>query len=99
MGRYNFKNYERRNSKYSNDDFDIDQLSRELARPIERSAGYGYQRTPKQPDKVGVILKFMNGQSYKTPEFTAEDITNALDSGKRWLNQKNGGAINLGYVV
>lgn len=99
MGRYNFKNYERRNNKYENNDLDIDRLSRELMRPKERSTNYGYQRTPKQPDKVGVILQFMNGQSYKTTEFTVGDITSVLDSGKRWLNQNNGGAINLGYVV
>lgn len=39
------------------------------------------------------------GIFFKTSEFTVDDIAEALDRGKRWLKQKNGGAINLGYVV
>lgn len=35
----------------------------------------------------------------KTAEFTVEDIAEALDRGKYWLKQKNGGAINLRFVV
>ena len=96
MVRYNLKN-DRRNNKYEHDDLDITRLSRELIRP--KSANYGYQKESNHPDKVGVSLQLMSGQFLKTAEFTVEDVTEALDQGKRWLKQKNGGAINLGYVV
>lgn len=95
MSRY-FKN-DRRNNKYEHDDLDIPRLSKELIRP--KSANYGYRRESNHPDKVGVSLQFMSGQFLKTAEFTVDDIAEALDQGKRWLKQKNGGAINLGYVV
>ena len=96
MGRYNLKN-DRRNKKYEHDELDVTRLSKELIRP--KSANYGYRRESNHPDKVGVSLQFMSGQYLKTAEFTVDDIAEALDQGKRWLKQKNGGAINLGYVV
>ena len=96
MGRYNLKN-DRRNKKYEYDELDVTRLSRELIRP--KSANYGYQKESNHPDKVGVSLQLMSGQFLKTAEFTVDDIAEALDQGKRWLKQKNGGAINLGYVV
>ena len=96
MGRYNLKN-DRRNNKYEHDDLDITRLSKELIRP--KSANYGYQKESNHPDKVGVSLQLMSGEYLKTAEFTVDDIAEALDQGKRWLKQKNGGAINLGYVV
>ena len=96
MGRYNLKN-DRRNKKYEHDNLDITRLSKELICP--KSANYGYRRESNHPDKVGVNLQLMSGQFLKTSEFTVDDIAEALDQGKRWLKQKNGGAINLGYVV
>ena len=41
----------------------------------------------------------MSGQFLKTAEFTVDDIAEALDRGKCWLKQKNGGAINLRFVA
>ncbi|MCT3385476.1 hypothetical protein [Lactobacillus johnsonii] len=96
MGRYNLKN-DRRNKKYEHDELDVTRLSRELIRP--KSANYGDRRESNHSDKVGVSLQLMSGQFLKTAEFTVDDIAEALDRGKRWLKQKNGGAINLGYVV
>ena len=96
MGRYNLKN-DRRNKKYEHDELDVTRLSRELIRP--KSANYGDRRESNHPDKVGVNLQLMSGHFFKTSEFTVDDIAEALDRGKRWLKQKNGGAINLGYVV
>ncbi len=96
MGRYNLKN-DRRSNKYEHDDLDITRLSRELIRP--KSANYGYRRESNHPDKVGVSLQLMSGQFLKTAEFTVDDIAEALDQGKRWLKQKNGGAINLRFVA
>ena len=57
------------------------------------------QHKQSQAPRVGVNLQLMSGQFLKTAEFTVDDIAEALDQGKRWLKQKNGGAINLGYVV
>lgn len=96
MGRYNLKN-DRRNKKYEHDELDVTRLSRELIRP--KSANYGYQKESNHPDKVGVSLQLMSGQFLKTAEFTVEDIAEALDRGKYWLKQKNGGAINLRFVA
>ena len=96
MVRYNLKN-DRRSNKYEHDDLDITRLSRELIRP--KSANYGYRRESNHPDKVGVSLQLMSGHFLKTAEFTVEDIAEASDRGKRWLKQKNGGAINLRFVA
>lgn len=87
MGRFNFDNYKAKRGNASND-LDIKRLSREL---IDNPKSNSY--------KVGVALYFMSGQIYKTPEFTVDDIYDALQQNKRWLDQENGGAINLGYVV
>ena len=99
MGKFNFKNYDRKNRNYGNNDLNIDRLSRELIDTPRRSTNYGYRRESNHPDKVGVSLQFMSGHFFKTSEFTVDDIAEALDRGKCWLKQKNGGAINLGYVV
>lgn len=90
MGRYNLKN-DRRNKKYEHDELDITRLSKELIRPKSAKSNH--------PDKVGVSLQFMSGQFLKTAEFTVDDIAEALDRGKCWLKQKNGGAINLRFVA
>lgn len=88
---------DRRNKKYEHDELDVTRLSRELIRP--KSANYSYRRESNHPDKVGVSLQFMSGHFFKTSEFTVDDIAEALDRGKYWLKQKNGGAINLRFVA
>lgn len=99
MGKFNFKNYDRKNRNYGNNDLNIDRLSRELIDNPRRSTNYGHRGMQNQAPRVGVNLQLMSGQFLKTAEFTVDDIAEALDQGKRWLKQKNGGAINLGYVV
>lgn len=95
MGRYNLKNYEYSRKDNLNSDLDIKKLSKELVdKPLKSSS---YRKNDSY--KMGVVLYFMNGQTYKTPEFTVDDIYDALQKSKRWLDQENGGAINLGYVV
>lgn len=95
MGRFNFDNYEAKRGKLSKD-LDVKRLSRELINKPSSS----FKSKPKSNSyKVGVALYFMSGQIYKTPEFTVDDIYDALQQNKRWLDQENGGAINLGYVV
>lgn len=89
MSRY-LKN-DRRNKKYEHDELDVTRLSKELIRPKSAKSSH--------PDKVGVSLQLMSGQFLKTAEFTVEDIAEALDRGKYWLKQKNGGAINLRFVA
>lgn len=93
MGRYNFKNYEYSKKDNLNSNLDINKLSKEL---VNRPLNSSYRKNDSY--KVGVVLYFMSGQTYKTPEFTVDDIY-ALQRNKRWLDQENGGAINLGYVV
>ena len=99
MGKFNFKNYDRKNRNYGNNGLNIDRLSRELIDTPRRSTNHGHRGMQSQAPRVGVNLQLMSGQFLKTAEFTVDDIAEALDQGKRWLKQKNGGAINLGYVV
>lgn len=94
MGRYNFKNYEYSRKDNLNSNLDINKLSKEL---VNRPLNSSYRKNDSY--KVGVVLYFMSGQTYKTPEFTVDDIYDALQRNKRWLDQENGGTINLGYVV
>lgn len=87
MGKFNFKNYDRKNRNYGNNDLNIDRLSRELIDTPRRSTNYGYRRESNHPDKVGVSLQFMSGHFFKTSEFTVDDIAEALDRGKCWLEK------------
>lgn len=97
MGRFNFDNYEAKRGNVSND-LDVKRLSRKLIN--KPNSSFKSKPKPKSNSyKVGVALYFMSGQIYKTPEFTVDDIYDALQQNKRWLDQENGGAINLGYVV
>lgn len=93
MGRFNFNNYDKRKMS-GRDELDIKRLTKELVHAPSKS----YKDKP-EVNKVGVILYFMNGQTLKTPEFTVSVIKEAFQQKKRWLDQQNGGAINLGYVV
>lgn len=95
MGRFNFNKYEAKRGNTSND-LDVKRLSREL---IDKPNSSLKSKPKPKTYKVGVALYFMSGQIYKTPEFTVDDIYDALQQNKRWLDQENGGAINLGYLV
>ena len=88
MGKFNFKNYDRKNRNYGNNDLNIDRLSRELIDTPRRSTNYGHRGMQNQAPRVGVNLQLMSGQFLKTAEFTVDDIAEALDHGKRWLKQK-----------
>ncbi|MFQ3624143.1 hypothetical protein ACSF83_03325 [Lactobacillus johnsonii] len=99
MEKFNFKNYDRKNRNYGNNDLNIDRLSRELIDTPRRSTNHGHRGMQNQAPRVGVNLQLMSGQFLKTAEFTVDDIAEALDQGKRWLKQKNGGAINLRFVA
>ena len=98
MEKFNFKNYDRKNRNYGNNDLNIDRLSRELIDTPRRSTNHGHRGMQNQAPRVGVNLQLMSGQFLKTAEFTVDDIAEALDQGKRWLKQKNGGAINLNLL-
>lgn len=69
MGRYNFKNYEYSRKDNLNSNLDINKLSKEL---VNRPLNSSYRKNDSY--KVGVVLYFMSGQIYKTPEFTVDDI-------------------------
>lgn len=84
MGRYNFKNYEYSKKDNLNSNLDINKLSKEL---VNRPLNSSYRKNDSY--KVGVVLYFMSGQTYKTPEFTVDDIYDALQRNKRWLDQEN----------
>ena len=44
-------------------------------------------------------MTYIDGSYFRTNNFTVDDITDALESGKRWIELQNGGRINLGYVI
>lgn len=53
----------------------------------------------------GVVLHMIDGSTFKTQEYTAEDVRERLtdpgltDYERHWLTFLNGGAINLEHVV
>ena len=48
MGKFNFKNYDRKNRNYGNNDLNIDRLSRELIDTPRRSTNYGHRGMQNQ---------------------------------------------------
>lgn len=78
MEKFNFKNYDRKNRNYGNNDLNIDRLSRELIDTPRRSTNYGHRGMQNQAPRVGVNLQLMSGQFLKTAEFTVDDIAEAL---------------------
>lgn len=66
MGKFNFKNYDRKNRNYGNNDLNIDRLSRELIDTPRRSTNYGYRRESNHPDKDGerAVEYTFYGQNY-----------------------------------
>lgn len=49
--------------------------------------------------QVGVSMTYIDGSYFRTNSLTVDDITKALNDGKRWLGIASGGKINLGYVI
>ncbi len=47
MGKFNFKNYDRKNRNYGNNGLNIDRLSRELIDTPRRSTNHGHRGMPK----------------------------------------------------
>lgn len=81
MGRFNFNKYKAKRNSASND-LDVKRLSQELIN--KPSSSFESKPKPKNNSyKVGVALYFMSGQIYKTPEFTVDDIYDALQQNKR----------------
>lgn len=48
----------------------------------------------------GVVIHCVDGSTYRTKDFTVDDIFDALHTHREeWLKLENGGEINLKYVV
>lgn len=68
MGKFNFKNYDRKNRNYGNNDLNIDRLSRELIDTPRRSTNYGHRGMQNQAPRVGVSYspyKFYSKDDYR----------------------------------
>ena len=64
MGKFNFKNYDRKNRNYGNNGLNIDRLSRELIDTPRRSTNHGHRGMQSQAPRVGVSLQFMSGHFF-----------------------------------
>lgn len=61
-----------------------------------RDAEYHDQDKPVE----GVVLTYITGQTFRTKEFTVDDIFDAIHTkNEQWIKMENGGEINLGAVV
>lgn len=68
--------------------------------PDHYKGGVGYGRPYHPHQSEGVVLHLIDGSTFKTKEYTAEDIQAQLtDSERQWLQLDNGGAVNLKCVV
>lgn len=75
-------------------------------RPLDTNpADYGApihheeQQSDRNNYTEGVLITFVDGSSFKTRDFTVDDIYDAIHTDKsKWLKLENGGEINLDYV-
>ncbi|MDD7006941.1 MAG: hypothetical protein SPI42_06615 [Lactobacillus johnsonii] len=75
MEKFNFKNYDRKNRNYGNNDLNIDRLSRELIDTPRRSTNHGHRGMQNQAPRVGLtdqtLIKIRNFGLEKALEFVA----------------------------
>lgn len=82
MGKFNFKNYDRKNRNYGNNDLNIDRLSRELIDTPRRSTNYGhvggqwkYKFTPQVSLTDQTLIEIRNSGLEEALEFvTRHDV-------------------------
>ena len=92
--RWHFDNNAERAQNYCKLDTNIDHYKSKYDHPYKPKNDY------QQKDyQVGVSMTYIDGSYFRTNNFTVDDITDALESGKRWIELQNGGRINLGYVI
>ena len=81
------------NPKYVNEGRDLDTDLNHYKSEYDR------QYKPRNSYKVGVSMTYIDGSYFRTNALTCNDLTEALEDGKRWIELPNGGHINLGYVI
>lgn len=75
MGKFNFKNYDRKNRNYGNNDLNIDRLSRELIDTPRRSTNHGHRGMQSQAPRVGVNLQHFDA---------SDNLTELQDNNPEW---------------
>lgn len=93
--KWNFKNNAAKAENYAPLDTNPDHYKSKLRKYIQPLSN----NDDSKPTE-GVSIRYIDGSTFKTKEFTVDDIYDALHVDKvRWLKRKNGGEINLGYVM
>lgn len=93
--RWNFKNNAEAMSNYKALDTNLDHYksNRKPYRPRNNYA-------TRDEYVEGVAIRCVDGSTYRTKDFTVDDIFDALHTHREeWLKLENGGEINLKYVV
>ena len=92
--RWHFDNNAERAQNYRKLDTNIDHYKSKYDHPYKPKNDY-----QQKEYQVGVSMTYIDGSYFRTNNFTVDYITDALESGKRWIELQNGGRINLGYVI
>lgn len=78
--RWHFDNNVERAQNYRELDTNIDHYKSKFDHPYKPKNDY------QQKDyQVGVSMTYIDGSYFRTNNFTVDDITDALESGKRWI--------------
>lgn len=93
--RWNFKNNAERYENYKELDTNPNHYKSKYDRPYTPKNNY----ESRDNYQVGVSMTYIDGSYFRTNSLTVDDITKALNDGKRWLGIASGGKINLGYVM
>ncbi|MGE9901938.1 hypothetical protein [Lactobacillus johnsonii] len=88
MEKFNFKNYDRKNRNYGNNDLNIDRLSRELIDTPRRSTNYGHRGMLTFRGAFKMLLDIDDEEDLKKDwEFGASsDYMPVSDEYRNWLN-------------
>lgn len=96
MGKFNFKNYDRKNRNYGNNDLNIDRLSRELidtprrstsVRDIKVGGEWKYKFTPQVSLTDQTLIEIRNSGLEEALEFVAShDVVDM-----NWLKEADSG--------
>lgn len=79
---------------------DKDALKKVVYHPDLSSSTSYVNSINEQHQSEGVVLHLADGSTFKTKEYTTEDIQNQLiDPERQWFQLDNDGAVNLKYVI
>lgn len=85
--KYNFNNRKLKASKFDELDTNPSHYKSKYDRPYTPKNNY----ESRDNYQVGVSMTYIDGSYFRTNSLTVDDITKALNDGKRWLGIASGG--------